>query len=69
MTMAKRSTRSKKPARRTAVKKPEFVNFKWEGESYTLDLTRQRVYRNWMAVEAQKSFAILGAYKQHGLSA
>ncbi len=40
------------------------MNFHWEGVNYTLDVDRCRVYRNWMAVETNKGFAILGAYRQ-----
>lgn len=50
--------------RRSAVNaEQKFVAFHWEGESYMLDVGRNRVYRNFMAVETNKGFAILGAYR------
>lgn len=39
------------------------VAFNFEGVSYVLDLDRNKVYRNWMAVETNKGFTILGAYR------
>jgi hypothetical protein len=41
----------------------KFIEYTFEGASYTLDLDRNRVYRNWMAVETTKGFAILGSYR------
>jgi hypothetical protein len=39
------------------------VSFHWEGLQYTIDLQRQKVYQNWMAVETNKGCAIMGAYR------
>jgi hypothetical protein len=68
--MATRGTRSNTKtvktgaARRRSSRKPkELVSFDYEGEQYVLDLNRDRVYRNWMAVETNKGVAIIGAYK------
>ena len=68
--MATRGTRSNTKtvkagaARRRSNRKPkELVSFDCEGEQYVLDLNRDRVYRNWMAVETNKGVAIIGAYK------
>lgn len=41
----------------------KFVDYTFEGITYTLDLTRNKVYRNFMAVETNKGFTILGAYR------
>lgn len=60
MNSARKSTRSRRPQPMTTQK---MVTFNWEGVSYMLDLERDRVYRNWMAVETNKGFTILGAYR------
>ena len=39
------------------------IDYVWGGESYVLDLRSDRVYRDWMAVETNKGFTILGAYR------
>ena len=57
---SRRSVRAKRSINNTGQK---FVAFSWEGVSYTLDVHRNKVYRNWMAVETNKGFAILGAYR------
>lgn len=61
-------------ATRTAAKKgtkkqtSRLIPFHWEGGQYTLDLQRNKVYQNWMAVETNKGCAILGAYRQATVS-
>ncbi len=62
-TAARRSVRTRRSTTNTNPGQ-KFVNFHWEGVNYTLDIDRSRVYRNWMAVETNKGFAILGAYRQ-----
>lgn len=42
---------------------PKLIDFNFEGVAYVLDLNRNKVYRNWMAVETNKGFLILGAYR------
>jgi hypothetical protein len=57
---------ARKPARN---RRPEtsvdlrMIDFRFEGVNYTLDVERNKVYRNWMAVETNKGFSILGAYR------
>lgn len=52
------------PTRRRSNRKArELVQFHFEGEQYVLDLTSDRVYRNWMAIETNKGVSIIGAYK------
>jgi hypothetical protein len=53
-------SRTRKPARRQP---RQLIDFSWGGEKYTLDLQGDRVYRNWMAVETNQGFTILGAYR------
>lgn len=68
-TSTRRRTTTK--SRKTASRRPpkELINFRFDGEAYVLDLKGDRVYRNWMAVEAQKGFTILGAYRASNASA
>lgn len=66
-TSRRTTSKSRKTSSRRQPK--ELVNFRFDGESYVLDLRGDRVYRNWMAVEAQKGFAILGAYRSANASA
>jgi hypothetical protein len=58
------SRRAVRERRSTGNAQQKLVAFHWEGVSYTLDVHRNKVYRNWMAVETNKGFAILGAYRQ-----
>ncbi len=60
-TNVRKSTRK---TRKNASRQKELISFRWEGETYVLDLDRNKVYRNWMAVETNKGFTILGAYRQ-----
>ena len=55
----------RKAATRTRKSKQDrkLVNFRFEGSDYVLDLVRNQVYRNWMAVETNRGVAILGAYR------
>jgi len=54
----------KKVVRRKSTKKPkELISYSFKGEAYVLDLNRDRVYRNWMAVETNKGVSIIGAYR------
>lgn len=57
------SRKSSRGRRKSVQVESKLVNFNWEGQSYTLDINRNRVYQNWMAVEANKGFTILGAYR------
>jgi hypothetical protein len=62
--------RATKTSRTSSKRQPkQLVDFKFDGEAYVLDLKGDRVYRNWMAVEAQKGFTILGAYRSANASA
>jgi hypothetical protein len=63
-TMANNAT-ARKASTKTNPKKSskQLVSFKWESLQYTLDLQRNRVYQNWMAVESNKACTILGAYR------
>ncbi len=56
----RKSTASRRTPAATSQK---FIEYTFEGVSYTLDLERNRVYRNWMAVETNKGFTILGSYR------
>ena len=56
--------RSQSSSRAASNDSQRFVDFRWEGQQYTLDVDRKKVYRNWMAVETNKGFTILGAYRQ-----
>ncbi|MBP7146296.1 MAG: hypothetical protein KBD01_02040 [Acidobacteria bacterium] len=58
---ARKSSRGR---RKPAQGESKFVTFNWEGQDYVLDLARKRVYQKFMAVEANKGFTILGAYRQ-----
>lgn len=53
---ARKSRKTKAPAK--------LVEFAWDGNKYMLDLKKDRVYQNWMAVETHKGVTILGAYRQ-----
>jgi hypothetical protein len=61
VSIASKSTRSRRAASNTEQK--QMINFHFEGVAYVLDLERNKVYRNWMAVETNKGFGILGAYR------
>ena len=39
------------------------VDFKFDEKTYKIDLSSNRVYRNWVSVEAQQRIAILSAYR------
>ena len=54
----KAATRTRKPKQER-----KLVNFRFEGSDYVLDLVRNQVYRNWMAVETNRGVTILGAYR------
>ncbi len=58
-----RSRKSPRGRKAESKKSKKLVNFSWEGDAYVLDLKADRVYRNWMAVETNKGFSILGAYR------
>lgn len=60
LSVSRKSSRSRRKAVQAESK---YINFDWEGQNYTLDINRNRVYQNWMAVEANKGFTILGAYR------
>ncbi|MDQ7007302.1 MAG: hypothetical protein Q9Q40_08720 [Acidobacteriota bacterium] len=63
-TMATKKLGTKTTTRRKTTRKPkELVNYSFNGENYVLDLHRDRVYRNWMAIETNKGVSIIGAYK------
>ena len=62
-TMATTKTSSKKTTRRSSKKVKQLVNYTWQGDAYVLDLNRDRVYRNWMAIETHIGVSIIGAYK------
>ena len=66
--MAATTTRTPKSKTRKAPRRrpKELVDFKWNGDSYVLDLQGDRVYRNWRAVETNRGFTILGAYRASG---
>ena len=64
MAAPKSTRKTVRKTRKTASQPKELINFRWEGETYVLDLGRNKVYRNWMAVETNKGFTILGAYRQ-----
>ncbi len=49
--------------RKTTKKVKELVKYSWEGQAYVLDLSQDRVYRNWMAIETNRGVSIIGAYK------
>lgn len=48
---------------RKATNEKQLVSFRFEGREYVLDLVRNQVYLNWMAVETNKGVTILGAYR------
>ena len=54
---------AKKTTRRRTAKPKELVTYTFKGENYVLDLHRDRVYRNWMAIETNRGVSIIGAYK------
>ncbi len=58
--VARKSARNRRPE--TSVDQ-RMIDFRFEGVNYTLDIERNKVYRNWMAVETNKGFTILGAYR------
>ena len=64
MAAPKSTRKTVRKNRKNASQPKSLVNFNWEGETYVLDLDRNKVYRNWMAVETNRGFAILGAYRQ-----
>ena len=39
------------------------IDFKFAEKDYKIDLSSNRVYRNWVSVEAQQRIAILSAYR------
>ncbi len=57
---ARKSSRNR---RATSSHEQKLIDFNFEGVVYVLDLDRNKVYRNWMAVETNKGFTILGAYR------
>lgn len=63
MAATTRRTKTTRGRKAASQKSKKLVDFKWEGDSYVLDLKGDRVYRNWMAVETNKGFSILGAYR------
>ncbi len=58
-----RLSRKSSTRRKSSKKVKQLVNYDWHGESYVLDLGRDKVYRNWMAIETNKGVSIIGAYK------
>ena len=64
MTRTAASRRSLSNRRSSLSSVQRFVDFNHDGVQYVLDVDRNKVYRNWMAVETNKGFTILGAYRQ-----
>lgn len=65
-TTLKRKTRR---STKKAGQQVRLVKFRWEGRDYVLDVARNRVYHNWVALETNKGVAVLGAYKAQAESA
>ena len=63
MTRTAASRRSLSNRRSSLSSVQRFVDFNHDGVQYVLDVDRNKVYRNWMAVETNKGFTILGAYR------
>lgn len=42
---------------------PRLVDFRFDEKDYKIDLNANRVYRNWVSVEASRSFTIISAYR------
>ncbi len=61
--MATLGTKKTTTRRKTTKKVKQLVSYSFQGENYVLDLARDRVYHNWMAVETNKGVSIIGAYK------
>jgi len=62
--MAITTGRKKTTTRRTSTKKvKQLVDYTWQGNSYVIDLNRDKVYRNWMAIETNQGVSIIGAYR------
>jgi hypothetical protein len=55
----KATTRTKKNGKQAT----RLVSFNWGGRDYMLDLKKNQVYQNFMAVETNRGVAILGAYR------
>ncbi|GEM_PF-3013954 len=66
MATTKKNTKRSKKAVPGKAQQSQFVQYTWDGSNYTLDLVRDRVYKNWMAVETNKGFTILGSYRTKG---
>ena len=41
----------------------QLVDYTWQGDSYVIDLNRDKVYRNWMAIDTNQGVSIIGAYR------
>jgi hypothetical protein len=57
---------TRKPRKRNvkaANSTPTFVDFRFNEQDYKIDLDAKRVYRNWVSVEASRSFLIISAYR------
>jgi hypothetical protein len=46
-----------------SAKLPRIVDFRFNDKDYKIDLLSERVYRNWVSVEAARSITILSAYR------
>lgn len=53
----------RKRATKVATTPVELVDFRYDDQDYKIDVGAKRVYRNWVSVEAKRSFTILSAYR------
>lgn len=53
----------RKSSRKSLGETPQLVEFRFDDQDYKIDLTAKRVYRNWVSVEAARSFLIISAYR------
>lgn len=53
------------PRSRKASAEKQLVSFRFEGREYVIDLVRNQVYLNWMAVETNKGVTVIGAYRSN----
>jgi hypothetical protein len=53
----------RKTTAKVAATPTELVDFRYNDQDYKIDLGGKKVYRNWVSVEASRSFTILSAYR------